>query len=185
MAQSIADLFREAEGLDANRNAAAAVELYKRWIAFNPEDPHLAAALFNMAVVAQRNGDSYGAINALREAIRLDPDFHPPYINLGRQLEDQGLAGVADLYVAHLAPPLPEMRHLGHVGKDVFGQFAQHRFVGQPHFHHVVGVGQKSEQNHRSVKALAGKKWVQVTINHGNVWVNMSELGSDAVGTKD
>ncbi len=92
---SIADLFREAEKLDAGRHPAAAAELYKRWIALNPEDPHLAAALFNMAVVAQKAGDSFGAINALREAIRVDPDFHPPYINLGRQLEDQGLAGAA------------------------------------------------------------------------------------------
>jgi predicted O-linked N-acetylglucosamine transferase (SPINDLY family) len=69
--------------------------LYKRWIALNPEDPHLAAALFNMAVVAQKSGDSFGAINALRQAIRVDPDFHPSYINLGRLLEDQGQAGTA------------------------------------------------------------------------------------------
>ena len=92
---SIADLFREAETLDAGRNPAAAAELYKRWTALNPDDPHLAAALFNMAVVYQKAGDAFGAINALRQAIRVDPDFHPPYINLGRQLEDQGLAGAA------------------------------------------------------------------------------------------
>jgi predicted O-linked N-acetylglucosamine transferase (SPINDLY family) len=95
LVQSIADLFRQAERLDADGNTAGAVELYKRWIALNPEDPHLAAALFNMAVAAQRTGDVYGAINALRQAIRVDPDFHPPYINLGRLLEDHGEAGGA------------------------------------------------------------------------------------------
>jgi predicted O-linked N-acetylglucosamine transferase (SPINDLY family) len=95
LSHSIADLIREAEELDAQRDAAGAAELYKRWTALNPEDPHLAAALFNMAVVAQKSGDSFGAINALRQAIRVDPDFHPSYINLGRQLEDQGQAGAA------------------------------------------------------------------------------------------
>ena len=95
MSQTISELFREAEALEATGNAAEAVELYKRWIAFNPEDPHLAAALFNFAVVAQRSGDSFGAINALRQAIRVNPDFHPPYINLGRLLEDAGQAGEA------------------------------------------------------------------------------------------
>ena len=84
MVHTISDLFREAETLEANRDAAGAVELYKRWIALNPEDPHLAAALFNMAVVASRAGDAFGAINALRQALRINPDFHPPYINLGR-----------------------------------------------------------------------------------------------------
>jgi predicted O-linked N-acetylglucosamine transferase (SPINDLY family) len=95
LVHTISDLFREAETLEAGQDAAGAVELYKRWIALNPEDPHLAAALFNMAVVANRAGDSHGAINALRQALRINPDFHPPYINLGRLLEDQGLAGHA------------------------------------------------------------------------------------------
>lgn len=95
MAHTISDLFREAESLEANRDAAGAAALYQRWIALNPEDPHLAAALFNMAVAAQRGGDAFGAINALRQALRLDPDFHPPYINLGRLLEDAGQAGLA------------------------------------------------------------------------------------------
>ena len=40
-------------------------------------------------------GDHAGAINALRECIRLKPDFYPPYINLGRALEDTGQLGTA------------------------------------------------------------------------------------------
>jgi predicted O-linked N-acetylglucosamine transferase (SPINDLY family) len=92
---SIAELFREAECLEATQSAAAAAVLYSRWIALNPDDPHLAAAYFNMAVVLQRSGDQYGAINALREAIRINPDFHPPYINLGRLLEESGQPGLA------------------------------------------------------------------------------------------
>jgi len=95
LVHSIADLFREAEKLDATNDTAGAVELYKRWTALNPEDPNLAAALFNMAVAVQRTGDGFSAINALRQALRVDPDFHPPYINLGRLLEDHGQTGAA------------------------------------------------------------------------------------------
>ena len=116
MSQSISDLFREAESLEANGNAAASVELYKRWIAFNPQDPHLAPALFNLGVVSQRSGDRFGAINALREAIRVNPDFHPPYINLGRLLEDVGQAGEAVsqwLSMSNRLAPIsgPALRH--------------------------------------------------------------------------
>lgn len=95
MSSSIIELFHEAERLEKTNNAATAAELYKRWVALHPEDPNLAAALFNMAIVAQRSGDRFGAINALREAIRINPDFHPPYINLGRALEDVGQTGEA------------------------------------------------------------------------------------------
>ena len=42
-----------------------------------------------------RCGDRAGAINAFRESIRLKPDFEPPYINLGRVLEDVGQIGGA------------------------------------------------------------------------------------------
>ncbi len=95
MVQTISELFRAAEALEAARNTAGAVEFYKRWIALNPDDPHRPAALFNMAVSLQRAGDPFGAINALREAISINPGFHPPYINLGRLLEDLGQAGQA------------------------------------------------------------------------------------------
>lgn len=95
MSSTIAALFRDADILESTQGAAAAAELYKRWVALNPDDPHLAAAYFNMAVVAQRGGDGLAAINALRAALRIDPDFHPSYINLGRALEDLGQAGAA------------------------------------------------------------------------------------------
>lgn len=116
MVHSISDLFREAETLEAKGDAAGAVELYKRWIAFNPEDSNLAAALFNMAVVANRAGDAHGAINALRQALRINPDFHPPYINLGRLLEDAGQAGLAVSQWLELSSRLatingPALRH--------------------------------------------------------------------------
>jgi len=95
LSSTIADLFREAEHLEKTRDAASAAELYRRWIALNPDDPHLAPAHFNMAVVAQRSGDPFSAVNALRDALRIDPDFHPSYINLGRALEDMGQTGAA------------------------------------------------------------------------------------------
>lgn len=116
MQSSIADLFREADLLETTQGAAAAADLYKRWIALNPEDPHLAPAHFNMAVVAQRSGDAFSAINALRDALRIDPDFHPSYINLGRALEDMGQAGAAVsqwLALVNRLPVLngPALRH--------------------------------------------------------------------------
>ena len=93
MPSSIAELFRDADTAEKTQSSAAAAEIYKRWIALNPDDANLAAAHFNMAVVAQRSGDSFAAINALRDALRIDPDFHPSYINLGRLLEDMGQPG--------------------------------------------------------------------------------------------
>ena len=95
MSSSIATLFRDADIIEKTEGALAAAELYKRWVALNPDDQNLAAAHFNMAVVAQRGGDAYAAINALRDALRIDPGFHPSYINLGRALEDIGQTGDA------------------------------------------------------------------------------------------
>lgn len=109
MSSTIAALFRDADLLETTEGAAAAAELYKRWVALNPDDPHLAPALFNMAVVTQRGGDAFGAINALRAALKIDPDFHPSYINLGRALEDQGQAGAAVTQWLALVNRLPSI----------------------------------------------------------------------------
>jgi predicted O-linked N-acetylglucosamine transferase (SPINDLY family) len=110
MAQiSIADLFRSAEVLEKAGNGAEAIDLYKKWIAYNPGDANLHAAMFNYAVVMARFGDAAGAINVLRDCIRLKPDFLQPYINLGRLLEDSGLAGNAIGQWLDLVKRMPEL----------------------------------------------------------------------------
>ncbi len=92
---SITDLFSRAEALEAQRNAAGAAALYRNWIAKNPEHQLLHAAYFNYGVVLNKSGDRYGAMNVLRECLRLKRDFLPAHINLGRLLEDDGQAGAA------------------------------------------------------------------------------------------
>ena len=91
---TIADVIAHAERMvDGAPTSSAA--LYKNWIACNSNDQLLHAAYFNYSVALAKSGDRLGAINATRECIRLKPDFQPPYINLGRLLEDAGQAGEA------------------------------------------------------------------------------------------
>ena len=63
------------------------------WIALNASSEVLYAVYYNYAIALNDAQDRPGAINAYRESIRLKPDFSPPYINLGRVLEDSGYAG--------------------------------------------------------------------------------------------
>ncbi len=92
---SLLELFTNAESLAANQDAGSSAILYKSWIAYNPTHPGLHAAYFNYAIALANSGDRAGAINALRECIRIKPDFGPAYVNLGRILEDAGDAGAA------------------------------------------------------------------------------------------
>lgn len=92
---SIIDLFSDAERLERLQEPQRVADLYKAWIAGNASNPLLHAVYFNYGVSLSRLGDRAGAINALRECIRLKPDFYPPYINLGRLLEDSGQLGFA------------------------------------------------------------------------------------------
>ena len=91
----IGDLFKEAERLETSGRIDLAADLYKSWLALNPDSSLLHAAYFNYSVALSRRGDRAGAINALRECIRVKPDFYPPYLNLGRLLEDSGQIGAA------------------------------------------------------------------------------------------
>src|SRR5262245_36422714 len=81
---SIVDLFAATGQLQQAGQKAMSNELYKHWIAHNSENPLLHAVYFNYGVGLTDVRDLAGAINAFREAIRLKPDFQPPYINLGR-----------------------------------------------------------------------------------------------------
>lgn len=92
---SIVDLFTQAQKLEDLQAQQEAADLYKTWIARNGANQLLHAVYFNYGVSLSKLGDHAGAINALRQCIRLKPDFYPPYINLGRALEDSGQLGTA------------------------------------------------------------------------------------------
>ncbi len=92
---SIVDLFNSAARLQSLEQKQLAVELYKAWIAYNADNGLLYAAYFNYGIALTEIRDHAGAINVFRESIRLKPDFSPPYINLGRAIEDTGQIGDA------------------------------------------------------------------------------------------
>ncbi len=106
---TVGELFDHAGKLLASGDAASSAVLYKNWIAGNASSEFLYAAYYNYAVALDKAGDRFGAINATREAIRLRPDFHPPYINLGRLLEDSGQALEAVLQWQALTNRLKEI----------------------------------------------------------------------------
>ena len=106
---SVLDTFAAAGQLQALAQRQLVIELYKSWIAYNGDDPLLYAVYFNYGVALAEVRDFAGAINAYREGIRVKPDFYPPYINLGRALEDSGQAGVAVTQWLSLVNSLPSV----------------------------------------------------------------------------
>jgi len=92
---TVGELFNGAATLQSMGERRLAAELYKTWIAYNGDNEVLYAIYFNYGTSLNDAGDHAGAINAFRESIRLKPDFEPPYINLGRVLEDIGQIGAA------------------------------------------------------------------------------------------
>jgi predicted O-linked N-acetylglucosamine transferase (SPINDLY family) len=92
---TVMDLLNVAGQLQAAGEVAAVATLYATWIEHNGDNPILYAVHFNHAVVLSNTGNLEGAKHALMEAIRLNPDFYPPYINLGHVMERMGLNGDA------------------------------------------------------------------------------------------
>ncbi len=101
------ELFSICATLKAMYQGKLACDLYKTWIAYNGENELIHIVYFNYGTALNDAGDRTGAINAFRECIRLKPDFYPPYINLGRVLEDIGLAGDAVSQWLKLVNDLP------------------------------------------------------------------------------
>jgi len=106
---TVTELIECAEKLKALGQLQRAADLYKTWVAYNPAHPLLYAMYFNYGMSLSDLGDRAGAINALRESIRLKPDFYHPFINLGRILEDQGQVGRAVTQWLSLVESLPSV----------------------------------------------------------------------------
>jgi predicted O-linked N-acetylglucosamine transferase (SPINDLY family) len=91
----LADLFRIAESWSSAGLRAEAAEIYKNWIAYNDASPYLHLVYFNYSVTLRQLDDIAGSIHALRACLKLEPRFGQAHVNLGRALEDSGLAAQA------------------------------------------------------------------------------------------
>ena len=86
----LAGLIEAAVGLSNAGQTANARQLYQLWIDHNRSHPQLYVAYFNCAALASQLRDHAAAAASLSEAISLNPDFVPAYINLGRIYEEAG-----------------------------------------------------------------------------------------------
>ena len=84
----LAELIAAAGDFASNGRPDLGGQLYKVWIAFNPEHPQRYAAHFNCSALL--TDDLAGARAELEAAIALKPDFAPALVNLGGVLEKQG-----------------------------------------------------------------------------------------------
>lgn len=111
----IAELVGQAQALAGAGQGRAAAALYADWAAQEPEHPALHAVHFNRGVLLAAAGDLPGAAAAFADAIRREPGFLPPYVNLGAVHEKLGAPAQALALWMHVATSL------GAVGGDSIG----------------------------------------------------------------
>lgn len=108
---SVTELIGAAETVRRTGEPGQVAQLYNLWIQINPNDPLLHVALFNLAVTLADAGELESAKQALERAIQLNPDFYPPYINLGTVLERMGAVGESVIRWSELANRLAQVTH--------------------------------------------------------------------------
>jgi predicted O-linked N-acetylglucosamine transferase (SPINDLY family) len=84
-----AHLIETATLLESKKLGPLVAVLYQTWVQKN-KSPYLHAAYFNMGVTLSNEGDTKGAEDAYREAIKLSPNFLEPRVNLGSLFERTG-----------------------------------------------------------------------------------------------
>lgn len=105
---TLGGLIETATGLSNAGQALTARQLYQSWIDRNPDHSQLYVAHFNCAALAGQMQDQAAAAASLSEAIRLNPDFAPAYINLGRIHENAGATAQAvELWRLAASRPAP------------------------------------------------------------------------------
>jgi len=87
---TVIDLFGVAEKLKAAGQNGLALQLYELWIGQNPTNPLLHAVRFNFGVALSDEGKIERARDIFLEAIKTNPEFIPPYINVGTLYEKLG-----------------------------------------------------------------------------------------------
>lgn len=87
---SLTDLMAQAGVLSQQGQVAAAIALYRTWLAARPADPLRYVALFNLGVLHGLLQQPQEAEPLYREALRLQPALMQARLNLGHALENQG-----------------------------------------------------------------------------------------------
>jgi predicted O-linked N-acetylglucosamine transferase (SPINDLY family) len=87
------DLLNTVGTLMAAGETSLTLALYRDWIAYNQDHKLLHAIYFNYGVILTGANQLPEAKQAMMDAIRVNPDFFPAYINLGHVCERMGAAG--------------------------------------------------------------------------------------------
>ena len=89
----VMDLLNTVGTLMAAGETSLTLALYRDWIAYNQDHKLLHAIYFNYGVILTGANQLPEAKQAMMDAIRVNPDFFPAYINLGHVCERMGAAG--------------------------------------------------------------------------------------------
>ncbi|MBF0271302.1 MAG: glycosyl transferase [Magnetococcales bacterium] len=104
---NLVELIGQADPMLGAGRVEEVIGLYRGWLATHPGDPQAHFALYNLGVVLLNARDPLGARGVFEQAIALQPDFYPPYINLGNALEQMGDATAAAACWRELTERLP------------------------------------------------------------------------------
>ena len=89
----VMELLNAVGTLMAAGETSLTLALYRDWIAYNQDHKLLHAIYFNYGVILTGANQLPEAKQAMMDAIRVNPDFFPAYINLGHVCERMGAAG--------------------------------------------------------------------------------------------
>lgn len=158
---SLLEVLQLAEQWGAAGQLALAAELYKTWTAFNDQSPLLHLAFFNYSVILKQLGDTAGAINALKAALKAAPLMGQAHINLGRTYEDCGLGAQA----------IQQWRSFVDATNEITPDKSVHRLMALQHIGRVMEGANLLEDAETALwqaielrpdKPEAGQHWISV-----------------------